>query len=114
MPLFDFQCAAGHIFEDFLAVKKDYPREVPCVTPGCKLAAKRLVSMPGPPSGALEKNDIPAHFNGAFGTVVKGRKHMKELQRKHGTQDWRPVKGQEPVKDMLKRTGKAGRYGVPA
>ncbi len=42
--------------------------------------------------------DIPEHFNEGFGEKVRGRRHLKALQKQHGTIDWEP---NERVKETM-------------
>jgi hypothetical protein len=107
VPIFEFECRRGHVSEDLFLTSAGAPRSIRC--PKCRHRATRIVSRPAAPNGDVEKNQVPAHFNPAFGEVVKDRKHMKVLQEKHGTQDWRPVAGKDEVKDMLKRTNKTSK-----
>lgn len=45
---------------------------------------------------------LEPHFNYSFGQEVKGPRHMRELQKKHGTQDYIPVKD-SPVSELRKK-----------
>lgn len=110
MPIYEYECRLGHRTEDFVHTSSARKAEIRCGS--CRRKARYVVSCPAPPMGDVEKNAVQPHFNPAFGTVVKDRKHMKYLQKVHGTQDWRPARGKnarEEITDMLKRTGKADR-----
>lgn len=42
--------------------------------------------------------DFPVHYSHAFGTVVKSRRHYRDLQRRYGTRDWEP--GEKPQREQ--------------
>ena len=55
----------------------------------CKLLATRLSRIPhGTTVNFIQ--DIPPHFNSAFGREVHSRRHLKELQDATGAQDFEP------------------------
>jgi len=41
---------------------------------------------------ASVRGDMPEHYSYSFDCIVKSGRHHRELQRKHGTHDWEPVK----------------------
>lgn len=85
MPLYEYQCGDGHVTEKFFPITAETrPQSVRCAT--CPRRANRVYSLAG------VVPDFPEHFNWSFGCIVKNRAHHKALQKKHGVQDWEPVK----------------------
>jgi hypothetical protein len=72
----------------------------------CGEPTRELKKLPDGVSGAYVIREFPEHESLAFGCVVKSRKHFRELQRIHGTQDWEPVR-EAPMFSKLRREGHA-------
>lgn len=82
MPFYPYFCEQGHESEAFFHMKDDKPGSVACET--CGRPAKRAIVVP------IVNGDIPEHYNPSLGTAVRGRTHLKSLQRELGTSDYEP------------------------
>jgi putative FmdB family regulatory protein len=96
VPLYDYQCGAGHLTEKVRPMKGPHPRTVKCGS--CRRRATRIYSRPA------VKPDFPEHYNWSMGCVVKNRKHHERLQRERGLKDWEPRK-ESPMFTKLRREG---------
>lgn len=56
----------------------------------CHCGRKRKLEQYRDPGSVNAIPDIPSHFNSAFGHEVRGRRHLKALQRQHGVEDFEP------------------------
>ena len=73
-----------------------------CDHKGC--GRRRVLRFSPNPRLGVAITDIPEHFNLSFGERVRSRRHLKDLQKKHGCRDWEPVK-EMPQTSNLKRAG---------
>lgn len=83
--------SAQGVWADFEREKAEAAgSDVDFVTCDCG-AARVLEFQPGP--GGQIIADWPEHSNPAFPVPVRGRRHLKELQRQFGTSDFEPSAG---------------------
>lgn len=95
MPLYDFSCEQGHVTEKFFGMNDEKSTE--CST--CGGPTRRIFALAG------VVPDFPEHFNISLGRVVKGRQHLRQLQKQLGCHDWEPGKAERPMYSKMRREG---------
>jgi len=101
-PQFAWRCRRGHEHGPH-PTRGEAERLNPdrtCYT--CDRTARLVVFTPR--WSVATRNDIPAHYSMTFDQPVRSGSHFRELQRKHGTKDWEPVKG-STMETQLRRKG---------
>lgn len=96
MPMYEFGCPNGHVVEHFFRMNDERPATIPCE---CGAESKRIFSLAG------IVPDFPEHYNISLGRVVKGRQHLRQLQKQLGCHDWEPGKKERPQYDRLRKEG---------
>lgn len=92
MPRYVFVCPNEHVNERFFSWP--HPEEVPCRQ--CSEVANYNVTATF--KGSLASiPDIDVHFNQSFGEVVKSRRHLRDLQKRHDTRDYQPIRDREAI-----------------
>lgn len=59
-------------------------------------AALRLLKRIDPSDMPLIEPDIPEHFNQSTNCVIKGRRHLRQIQRERGLSDYDPKEHSGP------------------
>jgi putative FmdB family regulatory protein len=85
MPLYEFECPAGHVTGKIYRMNDERPVTVSCDR--CNQRARRIFSRP------TVVDDFPEHFNISIGEIVKNRAHLKQIQKERGLQDYEPTRG---------------------
>lgn len=89
MPVYTFVCQAEHATDHFVNTGQ---RRVKCGHRGCRRIASYNATATFRGGGIHVTPDVPEHYNVSLGERVRGRRHLKQLQEKHGCQDWEPVR----------------------
>ena len=79
MPIYEYECKGGHVEERFFNMMDRHPMRVRCAV--CGGHARRIVSHTNIQPVIHEYHDK------GMGRVVKGRTHLRELQRELGCVD---------------------------
>lgn len=80
MPLYDFICGGGHIFERYVSLAAFEETQF-C---HCGREARRKVCAP------FVRGDLPGYASPITGEWISGRVQRKEDLRKHGCVEWEP------------------------
>jgi putative FmdB family regulatory protein len=97
MPAYPYRCDQGHETDVFFHMADTKPPVVACES--CGQPAKRAVVLP------RVQGDIPEHFNETLGMAVRGRTHLKQIQREQGCQDYEPGPSmREKLKESREKT----------
>jgi hypothetical protein len=78
VPLYEYRCEAGHSQDRFFHPEDPKPRVVRCKT--CRRRARRVFSLSVQPL-------IYEYYDRGMGRVIKGRTHLREVQRELGCAD---------------------------
>lgn len=57
----------------------------------CKQPATKLKKVSAGTKTAYFMPDYPEHFSMSLGSVVKSRRHLKQIQAERGLMDWEPT-----------------------
>ena len=100
MPLYSFVCARGHVTDRLVpsSMKRGRARRVVCETCSGVATYDPTATFRG---GVFVNPDVPEHWNVTIDRPVKSRRHLAELQKRHGFQDYEKI-GKVP-----------GNYGKP-
>jgi hypothetical protein len=105
---YEFTCGGGHNHGPFTslaeaqAARRDLKQDEECAGDAGTIRSYEplICRIPVPSPGCV---DIPAHYNESLGQVVKGGRHLREIQKKEGCQDYEPVRDASPVVDWRKK-----------
>jgi len=83
MPEYPYRCAVGHETDRFYHAREaaNRPQTVRC---RCGRRARRMIVAPAAVGLVTE------HYNSSLGEIVKGPRHLRALQKKHGCHDYVP------------------------
>jgi len=88
---FSYRCPKGHVqglFDDrdeAIRARADLCR--------CQCGLRRKLVEIAAGASAYVPPEFCEHFNHSFGTVVRGRRHLRQLQEKHDCVDLREING---------------------
>ncbi len=88
MPVYVYSCRTGHLTERFFPVAS---RRL-WVVCRCRKRANRDFGAEKGGGGLQLSPDVPEHWNVTVDKVVRSRKHLRDLQKRHGFQDYEPVR----------------------
>ena len=84
MPEYPYECPLGHETDLFFHMTEDRPRIIPC--PSCGLEARKTVA------SISVGRIVNEHFNESLGCVVKGSRHLRQLQKENSCHDYEPIR----------------------
>lgn len=96
MPCYLYSCPKGHVTERTFVSHRDRTKSTRCDRRGCHRRARYSFGATAQAATVQVIPDIADHWNVTVDMRVRGRRHLKDLQKRHGFSDYEPAKQKSP------------------